>query len=124
MSKEPIVKVGRWIGALVVVFAAWAAGEALATGLHLPLPASLIGLALLFLGFYLAPGLVDVIEPAAQTLLRQFPLFLYPLGAGFLALGGLGAIVLLKILMVVFVSLVLSLIVGVQVFRLFKNNHG
>ncbi len=124
MRKEPVLKAGRWTGALVVVFAAWAAGEALATGLNLPVPAALIGLALLFLGFYLAPRLVGVIEPAAQTLLRQFPLFLYPLGAGFLALGGLSAVDLLKILMVVFVSLVLSLIVGVLVFRLFKNKHG
>ncbi|MDQ0323326.1 holin-like protein [Pararhizobium capsulatum DSM 1112] len=124
MNLDRFRAAGRWIGALAVIFAAWAAGEGLAAGFNLPVPAALIGLALLFLGFCLAPPLVSVTEPAAQTLLRHFPLFLYPLGAGFLTLHDVGAMVILKILVTVFVSLVFSLLVGVQVFRIFKNKHG
>ncbi|MCR6502818.1 CidA/LrgA family protein [Shinella sp. CPCC 101442] len=124
MNREWFRASGRWIGALAVILAAWAAGEGLAMGWHLPAPAALIGLALLFLGFCCVPSLVGIVEPAGQTLLRQFPLFLYPLGAGFLTLHGFGAVVLLKILVAIFVSLVLSLVVGVKVFCLFKNKHG
>ncbi|WP_234188153.1 CidA/LrgA family protein [Shinella sp. NM-101] len=124
MIRAQVLAAGRWIVAFAVIFVAWAAGEAIATGLYLPVPAALIGLAMLFVGFRLSPSLVVATEPAGLTLLRQFPLFLYPLGAGFLSLHGLGAMVLLKIVLAVFVSLVLSLVVGVQVFRLFKNKHG
>ncbi len=124
MSTKRVLAAVRWAVAFAAIFIAWVAGEGLATGLHVPVPGALVGLAVLFLGFRLAPALVVVVEPAAQTLLRLFPLFLYPLGAGFLTLDGLGAAILLKILVAVFVSLVLSLAAGVQVFRLFKNKHG
>ncbi|WP_421594582.1 CidA/LrgA family protein [Shinella sp. M27] len=124
MTMTRIGTAGRWCGALAIVLAAWAAGEGLATTLSLPVPAALIGLSLLFLGFCLRPALVKTVEPAVHTLLRNFPLFLYPLGAGFLTLHGLGGVVLLKILVAVFVSLVLSLLVGAQVFHIFKNRHG
>ncbi|NGO66617.1 CidA/LrgA family protein [Rhizobium daejeonense] len=112
------------VAGLVVILAAWGVGDHAATALHLPVPGSIAGLAVLFFGFVTIPRLLAVVTPAGQTLLRHFPLFLYPLGAGFLTLKGLGPMVLLKMLAAIAVSLVLSLVLGAYVFRSFKRARG
>lgn len=106
---------------LIVVVAAWALGQYLAILLHLPVPGPIVGLAVLFLAFVGFPGLVGLIAPAAQLLLRFFPLFLYPLGAGFLMLDGLSVGIVMKIAAAISVSLVLSMVLCAYVFRYFKR---
>ncbi|MHA7971548.1 CidA/LrgA family protein [Rhizobium sp. CAU 1783] len=117
-------KIACRLAGLAIVAAAWWVGEFLVRSFGVPFSGPVLGLGCLFLAFSAFPALVDAAAPACRILLDNFPLFLFPLGAGFLTLGNLGALDLAKISVAVAISLVLSLVVGAVVFRLVKHRHG
>lgn len=114
----------RWLAGGVIVAGAWQAGNGLVAVLPISVPGSIAGLGLLFLTFALFRRSFQISEPAGRLLLRHFPLFLYPLGAGFLSLNDLDATFPIKLLITVTVSLVISLTACVAVFRFFKRHDG
>ena len=106
---------------MVCILIIWAIGSALSHYFPIPLPGAVIALALLFFGFFFVPPFGMFVTPAARYLLRHFPLFLYPLGAGFLTLSGLPVSVFLKIGIAILVSLVASMSLCALTFRCLKR---
>lgn len=106
---------------IAFIFVCWAVSGSLVRQLHLPLPGAVLGLVMLFLAFAIFPKLYGFVAPAGTLLLQNFPLFLYPIGAGFLALSGVGFFSVIKILVAILISLTLSLTLCACVFRVLKH---
>lgn len=106
----------------VVIILSLILGEALVAVFKLPLPGTVVGLAVLFAGFAIVPSLAEMVVPVCQLLLRNFALFLFPLGAGFLQLSGVGIGGFLKIIITIVISLALSMLLCAVVFQYFKRH--
>ncbi|NPD16832.1 CidA/LrgA family protein [Xinfangfangia sp. D13-10-4-6] len=114
-----------WIhaaGGACLIVIAWAAAEALVSATGLPLPPAIVGMGLLFMMIVLRPALVLAIRPAGQGLLKRLPLFLYPVTAGFLTLPPIGFADLLKLLLVLCASLIVSMLVCVRIFHMMSRD--
>lgn len=106
---------------LAVIFICWLSGDFLVQQLHLPLPGPVLGLVLLFLSFAVFPKLFAMVSPAGTVLLQNFPLFLYPVGASFLTLSGVGFITVLTIMVSIAGALILSITLCTYIFSRLKN---
>ena len=104
------------------IFICWAAGSALVAQFNLPIPGAVLGLLLLFGSFSIFPRIYDAVNPTGNWLLRNFPLFLYPLGAGFLTLSGLSIGGFIRIIITILISLLISLTLCAYLFRRMKHN--
>jgi holin-like protein len=95
--------------AFVLLVLAQFVGEAGARLLSLPVPGPVLGLALTALAAGLSPRLLQVIEPAADPLLRHLSLLFVPAGVGVLQHLGLLRRELVPILAVLLLSTLVTL---------------
>ena len=76
------------LGALAIG-ACLAAGEAVARGLHLPLPGNLVGMVLMAAVLKAGWVRMETVRPVAELLLRHMSLFFVPAGVGLMRYLGL-----------------------------------
>ncbi len=107
---------------IVSIFICWAAGDFLEKQWSLPVPGAVLGLVILFAAFTVSPKFVAFVSPAGTLLLRNFPLFLFPIGAGFLTLSGISIVDLFKIATTILVSLLISLTLCAYVFQRLRQH--
>jgi holin-like protein len=110
-------KLLSFVPGFISIVVSWSVGTFLAAQFNLPVPGAVLGLLVLLLGFALSQSLFALVIPAGNYLLQNFPLFLYPLGAGFLILSGTSFGGFIKIIITIAASLLVSLILCAHVFK-------
>lgn len=104
------------IHALLSIFAAQLAGEALSRSLSLPVPGPVLGMILMVLALRLIPGFAGLIRPVATGILGHMSLLFVPAGVGVVghisALGGQGPAIFVALL----ISTAAAITVGALVF--------
>jgi len=65
---------------ILILLVAQACGDLIAGGLHLPLPGTVLGIVILAVLLRLRPSLVPELEKTSGVLLKNFALFLIPIG--------------------------------------------
>lgn len=102
---------------LLLLLAAQLAGEALARGLHLPIPGPVLGLAMLALLLLARPGLHGTVGSVAGTLLSNLSLLFVPAAVGVVQVLPLLRREGVAIAAAVLVSTVAALVVTALTFR-------
>lgn len=92
-------------------------GEAVSTGLKLPVPGPVIGMLLLFIVLAASPRLMAVVETAGSELLRHMSLLFVPAGVGIMTAGAAVSGHVLAIVLSVVGSTLLTLAVTAFVMR-------
>ncbi len=86
-------------------------GEVLSKVVHIPLPGSIIGMILLFIGLLTGIIKLEMIQEVSQFLLDHLAFFFIPAGVGLLAYVGILKQNLIPILIICFVTTFLVMIV-------------
>jgi len=110
-------KLLSFVPGFISIVASWSVGIFLVVQFNLPVPGAVLGLLVLLFSFAVFRNLFALVIPAGNYLLQNFPLFLYPLGAGFLILSGISFGGFIKIIITIAVSLLGSLILCAHVFK-------
>jgi holin-like protein len=110
-------KLISFVPGFICIVVSWSIGAFLVAQFDLPVPGAVLGLLILLLGLAIFQNLFAAVLPAGSVLLQNFPLFLYPSGAGFLILSGIGLGGFIKIIITIAVSLLVSLLLCAHVFR-------
>ena len=74
---------------ILILLGAQVSGDVIAGGLHLPLPGTVLGIVILVGVLRFRPSLVPELEKTASVLLKNFALFLIPIGVSLLTTGDL-----------------------------------
>jgi holin-like protein len=72
---------------ILVLLAAQVCGDLIAQGLHLPLPGTVLGIGILVFMLRFRPSLAVELEKTSSLLLKNFALFLIPIGVSLLTMG-------------------------------------
>ena len=87
-THDRALAMARWLLGFTVLCAFALIGQAIADGLRLPIPGSVIGMVLLLVALMIrVPHLERIVRPSAETLLSLIPLLLVPLAAGVIEQG-------------------------------------
>lgn len=86
-------------------------GEAIARGLHLPVPGSVLGMLLLFTVLVLRQRVPDDLEQCSQMVLRPLTLYFVPASVGIMTMGPLLAREGLRIALVLVLATILPMLV-------------
>lgn len=86
------------------------AGEALAQALHMPVPGSVMGMLILFLGLLVRRGVPEDLEKTSQLVLKPLSLYFVPASVGIMTMGPLLAEEGLRIGLVMVLSTVIPLV--------------
>jgi len=106
---------------LVLLFALQTAGELATRAWGIPLPAAIIGLLLMLLLMRVWPECAETVAPAADALLKNFALFLIPIGPSLLLLHELWRSQGAAIAAVVMVATLLTMVVTAATFTLARR---
>jgi len=106
---------------LVLLLVLQSAGELAARAGGIPLPAAIIGLLLMLLLMHVWPGCAETVAPAADPLLKNFALFLIPIGPSLLLLHDLWRSQGVAIAAVVMLATLLTMVVTAGTFSLARH---
>ncbi|WP_273727632.1 CidA/LrgA family protein [Brucella gallinifaecis] len=115
-------KLLSFVPGFISIVVSWWIGTFLVLQFHLPVPGAVFGLLVLLLGFGVFQNLFAAVLPTGSVLLQNFPLFLYPSGAGFLVLSGISLGGFIKIIITIAVSLLVSLMLCAHVFKWLRRS--
>lgn len=101
----------KYLRQFLIILVFCTIGEVLSKVVHIPLPGSIIGMILLFIGLLTGIIKLEMIQEVSQFLLDHLAFFFIPAGVGLLAYVGILKQNLIPILIICFVTTFLVMIV-------------